>query len=139
MTPTGFLAADALGHATQTIPFAAHFRSAFLSMVIMFFPSADTFLYMREERGRELMTDRGRPMVYLLLVVSNELQPIFLAGVVDSPDKQIHLAFRSNKILDRFRLNIIQLLRNLVLEGERYLHVFEQGTIFWVDVVFGGL
>lgn len=47
--PTGFPPTEAVGHANQTIPFAAHLRSVFLSTTIMFFPSEDIFLHMREK------------------------------------------------------------------------------------------
>ena len=50
--PTGFPAAEGVGHANQTIPLAAHFRSAFLSTVTKLLPSDGTFLQAQKQVSR---------------------------------------------------------------------------------------
>jgi len=45
----GFPPNEGDGHANQKIPLAAHFRSTFFSTFVMFFFSAEVFLYMRQK------------------------------------------------------------------------------------------
>ena len=70
------------------IPLAAHLCSRFLSTFVMFFPIEEMFLCMQEQLAVEKRCEASD----LLLVVSDELQPIFLAGVVDVLDQRLHLA-----------------------------------------------
>ena len=100
------------------------------------FFSAQTYSCIRERRLVQIVWYETSDV---LLVRSDELQSVFLAGVVDGLGQEVRLAPRSDRLLDLFLLGLVQTLGNEILKAKRDLGVLEQGTLLRVDLVFRDL
>ena len=86
--PTGFPPREGVGHANQMIPLAAHFRSAFRSMLTRFFPREDIFLQAEEQVNRGYVK-RNWQVSHLLLVCPNKIFPVLAVSAVNGA--RIHI------------------------------------------------